>query len=254
MHVWHDTRLIFMRYLRQNLRNTVGLAFGVLQPLLYLVLFGPLLTGLPGADRLYAGGDIWAGFVPGMLVMLALVGSFFAGTTIISEHRQGILERMRVTRASRLALLLGRIGADVVRVQLQAVLLLLVAIALGMRVPIVGVLLGLFAVALLTTGFTALSYALGLITKREDTVAPLLQATLLPLLLLSGVFLPMSTAPGWLQVLAHLNPVFYTVDGLRDAFHGTYTTTPLALGIGMTLLITAIGLIVGTRTFHRENT
>lgn len=127
----HDTALIFGRYARQTLRSKFQLLFGVLMPLLYLLFFGPLLTGLPLGSR----GSSWQILVPGLLLQLGLFGAAFAGFAIIIEKNQGIVERMRVTPVSRLALLLGRVLRDAAIFVFQAVLLVLAAVAVGLRAP-----------------------------------------------------------------------------------------------------------------------
>ncbi|WP_017977181.1 ABC transporter permease [Actinopolyspora halophila] len=253
MELLFDTRLIFGRYLRQLMRNKTALVFGVLQPLLYLGFFGPLLTRMPGAGALYEGQSVWQGFVPGMLVMLGLFGSAFAGFGLIGELRLGVVERMRVTPASRLALLMGRVGTDVVRVELQAVLLLLAAFGFGLRAPVPGLLISLGILGLITGCIASLSYAAALFTREENSFAPLLNAVLLPLVLLSGILLPMSLAPGWLNALAHVSPFLYVVNGLRDAFVGDYGSQAMLVGLIVTLVFTAVSLTVGALTFRREN-
>jgi ABC-2 type transport system permease protein len=91
-----DTALIYGRYLRQSLRSRAALLFGLLMPLLYLLFFGPLLTGLPLGGR----GSSWQLLVPGLLLQLGLFGASFAGFAIIIEKGQGVVERMRVTPVS----------------------------------------------------------------------------------------------------------------------------------------------------------
>ncbi|SDR05707.1 ABC transporter permease [Actinopolyspora saharensis] len=248
-----DTRLIFGRYLRQLMRNKTALLFGVLQPLLYLGFFGPLLTRMPGSGALYDGQGVWQGFVPGMLVMLGLFGSAFAGFGLIGELRLGVVERMRVTPASRLALLMGRVGTDVLRVELQAVLLLLAAFGFGLRAPVLGILISLGLLGMISGCIASLSYAVALLTREENSFAPLLNAVLLPLVLLSGILLPMSLAPGWLNALAHLSPFLYVVNGLRDAFAGDYGSPAMLVGLLVTFVFTAVSLTVGALTFRREN-
>lgn len=253
MGILRDTRLIFGRYMRQLLRNRVALSFGLLQPLLYLSLFGPLLTQIPGMSRIYGGTDVWQAFVPGILVMLGLFGAAFSGFAIIGELRQGVVERMRVTPASRLALLLGRVGTDVVKIEVQGALLLLAAFGFGLRAPIGGVLLGLVVIGLIAGSLASLSYAVGLLTRDETAFAPLLNAVMLPLLLLSGILLPMSIAPGWLSALAHASPFLYVVEGLRDAFAGQYASTSLAIGLGVAVALSAVSVAAGALTFRRES-
>lgn len=149
----NDTALIFGRYARQTLRSPVAMLFGVLTPLLYLLFFGPLLTGLP----LGVQGTSWQVLVPGLLLQLGMFGAAFAGFTIIVEKNLGVLERMRVTPASRLALLLGRILRDTAVLVLQGVLLVLAALATGLRAPLAGILIGFAFVALLALSLASLS-------------------------------------------------------------------------------------------------
>lgn len=89
----HDTALVFGRYARQTLRSKFQILFGILMPLLYLLFFGPLLTGLP----LGSAGDSWQVLVPGLLLQLGLFGASFAGFAIIIDKSTGVVERMRVT-------------------------------------------------------------------------------------------------------------------------------------------------------------
>ncbi|MYV71141.1 ABC transporter permease, partial [Streptomyces sp. SID2131] len=118
MPLLHDTALIFGRYARQTLRSPFQILFGVLMPLLHLLFFGPLLTGLP----LGREGDSWQVLVPGLLLQLGLFGASFAGFSIIMEKNWGVLDRMRATPVSRLALLLGRVLRDAALFVFQAVL------------------------------------------------------------------------------------------------------------------------------------
>jgi hypothetical protein len=164
----HDTALIFERYLRQTLRSKFAMLFGVLMPLLYLLFFGPLLTDLP----LGGGGSSWQVLVPGLLLQLGLFGAAFAGFMIIVEKSHGVVERMRVTPVSRLALLLGRVLRDTAVFVFQAVLLVLAAVVMGLRAPLAGILIGFAFVALLTVSLASLSYALAMRLSSAHTFGP----------------------------------------------------------------------------------
>ena len=101
-----ESFIVFRRQLRMNLRNPAWVIIGMLQPVLYLLLFGPLLEPLIaqfGAENAYTF------FVPGMLVQLGIFGAFFAGFSLIGEWREGVIEAERVTPASRTALLVVRL-------------------------------------------------------------------------------------------------------------------------------------------------
>jgi hypothetical protein len=139
-----DTLLVFRRQLRLSLRNPAWVIIGLIQPILYLAFFGPLLKAVASKGML--GGaqahDPWAFFVPGLLIQLGLFGAAFVGFTIIADWRAGVIERFRVTPVSRTALLAGRVLRDVLTLTVQAIVLVLVNIAFGMRAPVLGVLIG----------------------------------------------------------------------------------------------------------------
>ncbi|MFD6290167.1 ABC transporter permease [Streptomyces sp. NPDC060205] len=241
-----DTALIFGRYLRQTLRSRFAMLFGVLMPLLYLLFFGPLLTGLP----LGGGGSSWQILVPGLLLQLGLFGAAFAGFMIIVEKNHGVVERMRVTPVSRLALLLGRVLRDTAVFVFQAVLLVLAALVMGLRAPVAGILIGFAFVALLTVSLASLSYALAMRVSSPHTFGPTINALTMPSMLLSGLMLPMSLAPGWLDALSHVMPFRYLVDAMRDAYAGSYATASMAYGILVAVGFAGLAVTVGTRVFR----
>ncbi|MEH3075644.1 ABC transporter permease [Quadrisphaera setariae] len=247
---WRDTWTVFWRAMRMSLRNPAWVIIGLAQPVLYLVFFGPLLEPLAGQ---LGTGNAYQLFVPGIMVQLGIFGAMFVGFGLIAELRAGVVESQRVTPASRTALLLGRVLRDVVVLFVQAVLLVLVALPMGLRAPVAGVVLGVVVVALLGASLSSVSYAVALTVKSEDVMAPLLNAVAFPVLLLSGILLPMSLAPGWLETLSELNPFKHVVDGVRAAFAGDVTDTTSWVGALITVALVAVGLWYGTRTFRRES-
>jgi len=252
MRVVAETWLVFGRALRLSLRNPVWVILGLIQPILYLALFGPLLKPVVRSPG-FPPGDAWQVFVPGLLVQLGIFGAAFVGFGLIAEYRAGVIERSRVTPASRVSLLLGRVLRDVLVLTVQGLLLTVVATAFGLRAPLAGVLIGLVVVGLLGAAFASLSYAAALTLKSEDALAPLLNGLAVPLLLLSGILLPMSLAPAWLRLLSDLNPLKWVVDGVRALFRGQLATTATGWGLLAALALIAVGVGVGTRTFRRES-
>jgi ABC-2 type transport system permease protein len=244
-----DTWLIFDRSLWLTLRNPAWVLIGLMQPIMFLVLFGPLLDRLAQGPGFPPGGA-WNVFVPGLLIQLSMfVG--FAGFGLIAELRAGVVERMRVTPMSRPAMLLGRSLRDVVLLLTQALLLVAVAIPFGLRpdLPAIGLTLGLLA--LIGFALAPTSYALGLVLKSEDAFAPLLNSVTIPLLLLSGILLPMSLAPDWLRVIASFNPFAHAVDAARAAFTGDFGSPEIAIGVGVMAVLAAIAVWVAGRAFGR---
>ena len=130
-----DTGTVFRRAMRMSLRNPAWLVISLMQPILYIVLFGPLLEPLAGQ---LGSANAYQIFVPGILVQLGIFGALFVGFGLIAEYRAGVIESQRVTPASRTALLLGRVLRDVVVLLVQGTLLVLVSIPLGLRAPFSG--------------------------------------------------------------------------------------------------------------------
>jgi ABC-2 type transport system permease protein len=258
----HDTLTVFRRQLRLSLRNPAWVIIALVQPILYLALFGPLLTKLPlGAlDPSAGAGSGTAGpsegykfFVPGLLIQLGLFGSTFVGFAIISDWRAGVIERFRVTPVSRLAIMSGRVLRDVLALTVQAVILVLAGVAFGLRAPVTAVLISLGFIVLVAVGLASVSYAVALLIKSEDAFAPLLNSVVLPLVLLSGIMLPLSIGPGWLQGIARISPFRYIIDAMRNAFHGQYANTIMLEGVAVAAGLAIVCLFLGARVFVREN-
>ncbi|MFG1706189.1 ABC transporter permease [Nonomuraea sp. M3C6] len=237
-----DTWVLFRHGVRVTLQQKVGIIFGAIQPLVFLVLFGPIFTTF----------GTWETLVPGLIIQLGLVSMGLAGFGVVFEKRSGVLERMRVTPASRLALLLGRVLNNAVTLVIQTLLLLAVAFAFGLRAPALGVLAGFVLVVVLGMSLAALSYAIAL-TINEQLFAPVMSTAVIPLVLLSGSFLPMSMAPGWLDAISHISPFRYVLEALRDLFNGHYVTGTVGAGVAVTAVFAVVSLTIGTRVFNREN-
>lgn len=253
MRTVREIGLIFRRAMRQSLRNPVWVAVGVLQPVLYLGLFGPLLQPIIASTPGFPPGDAYQVLVPALLVQLGLFGSLFAGFSLIAEYRSGVVERMRVTPVSRVALLLGRSLRDVAVLVVQGILLTVVALFFGLRAPVAGVVLALLIVALVALGTSAASYAMALRLKSEDALAPLLNMIVVPILLLSGILLPMTLAPAWLFAVSRISPFVYIVDAERAAFLGVFTSATVGVGVIVALALAAAMVFWGVRTFQRES-
>ncbi|MCX7520732.1 ABC transporter permease [Microbacterium sp. STN6] len=248
-----ETFIIFRRQMRLNLRNPAWVIIGLAQPVLYLCLFGPLLEPLAAQ---IGTTNAYTFFVPGLLLQLGLFGALFAGFGLVAEWREGVVEAERVTPASRTALLLGRVLRDTVLLAAQGVVLIALGFAFGLRGDIGGMVLGLVLTMLVGGACSAASNALALTTKSEDVLAPVLNSISLPVLLLSGILLPISVktgAPQWLETVSDFIPTKYIVNAIRDTFTGDYATVTTMWGIVWTIALVVAGLWVGTRTFRKEN-
>lgn len=249
MKVLTDTATVFGRELRPFVHQPAALLFGMVQPLVFLALFGPLLsatTGLPTDESLQ-----W--FVPGILVMLVLFASSMTGSGLQMEMQTGAHERLLVTPLSRSSLLVGRALKEVVPCGLGAAVVIAVVLPFGFDLHVEGAAVGLVLLALFAVGIGGLSYALAIVSKGSDWIFwTVQQIALFPLLLLSGVLLPLEDAPGWLTVMSDLNPLQYGVAAERMLFDGTVLDATVGYGAIAAVGVCALGLWVGVRTMRAQ--
>ncbi|MBN9305329.1 MAG: multidrug ABC transporter permease [Devosia sp. 67-54] len=250
MTFFRDTWIIFSRSMRLSLRQPLWVLIGLLQPILYLTLFGPLLQNIAATSGFQ--GDAWQVFVPGLLVQLGIFGGLFVGFGIIAEWRSGVIDRQLVTPAARTSIIAGRTLRDVVVISVQAIVLVGCAYLLGLRVPPAALLIGLVLVALLGAAFSFISNAIGIATKSEDALAPLVNTLALPILLLSGILLPMNIAPRWLQIASDFNPFKHIVEALRAVFRGDFTNPIVWIGALLAVVLVVLGAWVGARTLTAQ--
>ena len=249
---WRECFIVFRRQIRMNLRNPAWVLIGVMQPVLYLVLFGPLLKPIvesfPGAPD-----NEFTFLVPGLLVQLGMFGAFFAGFGLIAEWREGVIEAERVTPASRTALLVGRLMRDLAQLFVQALILVGLGYWMGMRGSFGGIAFGIALTLLIGGACAAASNALALTTKSEDVMAPVINMVMMPVLLLSGIMLPMTLGPDWLKRASDFMPFRWVVDAVRDGFVGDLGTSHVAWGTGWALALFVLAVWWGTAVFRREN-
>lgn len=223
-----DTQLIFMRNLKRRLSQPLWMILGLMQPVLYLLLYMPLLKNLGGTAALPLS-QIAQIFVPGMLVIMG-VSSLFAGFGFIPQIREGFITRLLVAPVSRSAILLGFVLEQSFSLLLQIVLLFIIALFLGLKVSALGVVLTFALVLLIGVIMSSFSYVISIRTKNEDALASMVNTLYLPIMLLSGIMLPIALAPQWLQAAAHFNPFYYAVEGSRALFLGHYTDAVVVQG------------------------
>jgi ABC-2 type transport system permease protein len=213
-------------------------------------LFAPLLTKLAGAPG-FPRGHVLDVFVPGVLVLIAFGAGMGAGWPVIWELDSGVIERFRVTPASRLALLLGTVLRDIVMFVVPGVAVIVIAAIFGFHAHWAGLVLLLVLLSLLTAACSAVSSALGLVLKQIGSLAAVVTGMQLPLTLLAGILLPLSLGPTWLRVLGHFNPLYYAVQAARFLAAGTIDGGTVGVGFAITAAIAVLALLWGTRCYQR---
>ena len=230
-----------------------GLWWGLFQPICYLLLFAPLLDSLNNVPG-FPGGGTYNVFAPGLLVMMALLGAGFAGFNVLTLLRAGVVERLRVTPVSRFAILLSMVIRDVLTLLFQGTLLLGVALLLGFKPDWAGLPLLLALVVLLAATMAAFSYALALLVKDESALASSVNFISIPLLLLSGITLPLALAPTFIQNLGKGNPFAYAVDAARSLVNGNFGDASVLWAFGIFAVLASLTLLWATRSVRSATT
>lgn len=246
--VLSDIGNVLVRELQPVLRQPVSVLFAMVQPLVFLGLFAPLLPDT-GAD-----GSALQWFVPGIAAMTALMSASFTGANLSEEIISGSFERLLVSPVRRSSLMIGKALREMVPLVLQTMLIVAVVTPFSFDLHLGGVLLGILVLVPFSVGLGSLSLALAIAAKEQSWIFWTVQQTaIFPLLLLAGVLLPLEGAPGWLQTASDLNPLTYLVEAERALFGGSFPADTLASGFAASLIVGVLGLVVGVRRMNRAS-
>lgn len=245
-----DTFHLFMRMVRYTMRMPVFLVIGVVQSILWLLLFGQLfqrVVQIPG----FEATSYLQYLAPGITIMTALFGSAHSGMGMLVDIERGIMDRLLASPASRSALIAARVLHSAALVLFQGAVILGFSILLGARPSgVLGIALVLLAAALLGGAFGALSNAIALVARRQETVLAAMNFIILPMTFLSGIMMSPALMPTWIQRVALLNPANWAVVVARAGFEGAHwAVVPPYLA-----LLAALALGCGwlaTRAFER---
>lgn len=243
-----DIQSVWMRETLTILRDPFSLIFSLVQPLVFLGLFGPLLSGVAGDGGLGFGTTLQF-FLPGVVVMITMFGTSMTGANLQFEIMTGAFERILATPLRRQALLIGRALKELTPLVVQALVITLIAVPFGFDLYPAHIVVGLLILGVFGVGVGALSYALAIATRKNEWAFWAVQQSLLfPLLILSGMMLPLETGPEWMQVLSKFNPLTYIVDAERVLFSGTFDDVAVLYGMAAAIVTAVGGLWVGVHT------
>ena len=250
MRILRETGLFFTRRIKEELRQPVWIFMGLATPLMYIMLFSPLLKNI-NPMRPLTTAQVLDSFAPGILTLLAFGTGMGSGWSIISELQSGLVERFRVTPASRFSMLMGVVLSDIAAFLVHAALVIVISACFGFEVHIGGLLVLLLLLCLLTAVVSAWALSLGLILKHPDGFAAVVTGLQLPLTLLSGVLLPLSLGPDWIRAIAHINPLYYAVEASRVLAAGIIVSRETVKAFSVMLPLAAIVLWWATNVYRK---
>jgi len=245
-----QTWQVSLRYLRALLRQPAFVVITLVQPVIWLLLFGALfesVTEIPG----FGGGSYVDFLTPGIVVMLAVSSAGWTGMAFIDDMDRGVMDRMLVSPAWRGALNLGNVAQAVLSVVIQTVVIVLLALALGADYAngVGGVLVLILVAALLAAAFASLSNGLAVLARQRETLIGAVSLVLLPLTFLSSALMQPSLAPGWIRAIATVNPVNWASDAARSAAMGSFDWGLVAGRVGLLVALVVLCAGFATRAF-----
>lgn len=211
-----ETLALTRRLFIQLQRRPSTLAAGIIQPVMWLVLFGALFQNAP--KGLFGSTTNYGQFLAaGVIVFTAFAGALNAGLPVMFDREFGFLNRLLVAPlASRFSIVLASAIFIISQSLLQAAVIVVAAAFLGAGLPDAA---GLGAIALivflLALGVTAISLGLAFALPGHIELIAVIFVTNLPLLFASTALAPLSFMPGWLQAIATLNPLSYAIEPIR---------------------------------------
>jgi ABC-2 type transport system permease protein len=246
-----DAWALTVRDLLRLRRQPLFIAVVLVQPAIWLLLFGELfqrVADLPG----FQGGDYQQYLAPGVLVMTAFFSSGWNGINTIEDLERGVTDRLLVTPARRWPLIVGRLGQNAVQGLIQSVVIVLMALAIGVSFDggVFGVAALALAAVLLGTAFAALSNALALVARREETLIGAVTFLQLPLTFLSTAFMPQDLMPDWVATAADYNPVNWAITAGREAVEGGTDWGAVAGDCGLLAAFALLCTMLATRAFR----
>ncbi|MFN8559719.1 MAG: ABC transporter permease [Dehalococcoidia bacterium] len=216
-----DTFHLLQRHIRTTLRIPVWILVTLVQPVIWLALYGQLFRRVVEIPGFEASSYIQF-LTPGVVIMTATFGSAWAGMGLIEDLNEGVVDRMLASPVHRGAIITARVLHAALTVTVQSAIILVMGIALGARFPggALGLVVILLLAALLASGFSAISNGVALLTRREETLIAVVNFFGLPLTFLSTAFMAAELMPNWIQAAARVNPVNWAVNAARDAMLG----------------------------------
>jgi ABC-2 type transport system permease protein len=251
MNAFADTWFMTVRHLRNLMRQPAWIAISLIQPVVWLLLYGALfkkIVEIPGF-----GADSYIDFLtPGVVVMTALFSAGWSGMGLIEDVNRGVVDRFLVSPASRSSLIWGVIVQNGIVAVVQALIIIVLGLIIGADYPggVPGLIALIVASVLLGAGFGGLSNAIAILSRKEETMIAASNFVLLPLTFLSSVFMAQALMPTWMQDVAKYNPVNWAVQAGREALTTSADWTMVLWRIGALLVFALVCGWLGTRAFR----
>jgi len=247
-----DTWFLFNKYVRITLRMPMWALFTIIQPLIWLLIFGQLfknMASIPG----FPSGRYMDFFLPGAVIMTVLFGTSWSGVSLLREINFGTVDKMLVTPVSRVSIVMSRVIHSAFTVIIQCIIILIVALIFGVRLSgFGGALLSLVVVFLLAAGFSGISNGLAIWIKREEPLVVMGNMMTLPLMFFSSAMVPKNFMPEWIKIITMINPIDYAVEAIRTFYTGAVMSGAVLMEVVFLILFAIAAISWATEMFINQ--
>lgn len=242
---------IWLREMKKFVRAKSRFIVSLMTPFFFLAFLGFGLDNNFVFPGLPAGMGYLDFLAPGIVAMVLLFSSMFAGISVIWDKQFGFLKEIMVAPVSRTSIVLGRILGGMSTGVIQGIAILLLSILLGFKaVSMPGLLLSLIFIVLISTAFVSVGLAFASRMEDMQGFQLIMNLFIMPVFLLSGALFPLDNLPAWLAGLSYINPLTYGVDGLRGLLIGV-SHFPLIADFIVLFGFCIAMILVGTYLFSK---
>jgi ABC-2 type transport system permease protein len=239
------------RLLRATIRQPAFVAITLVQPMIWLLLFGQLfkrVVEIPG----FSGGTYIDFLTPGVVVMTVLFSSGWTGMAYIEDMNRGVMDKFLSSPVSRGAMMASSTVNQAVSTVVQSLVIVAIGILAGARYDggVPGVLVLLVAAVLLAGSFSALSNGMALIVRTREALIGFSTMLTLPLSFLSSAIMDKETAPEWIQTVARYNPVDWAVVASRQALSANPDWSAVWIRLAGLAVVAVVTGWIATRAFR----
>lgn len=247
-----QTLVMTQRHTRAFLRQPWFVAITLVQPMIWLLLFGQLFRNVTEIPGFAAGGSYLDYLVPGVVIMTALFGSGWSGMGILEDMERGLMDRYLVAPTHRSSLIVGRILYEALPLVVQAAIIGALAWLLGADFAggAGGFAVLVVAAVLLAFAFAAVSNAIALLVRQRESVIGANTMLVLPLTFLSAAFMPLGLVPDWIGAVAAFNPVNWAVEAGREALLAVPDWSVILPRLGGLGVVAIACVALSTRAFR----
>ncbi|SCY22219.1 ABC transporter permease [Alkaliphilus peptidifermentans] len=248
--VLNDTWYMALRRIRPTFRQPMTIVMSMVQPIIWLLLFGNLFKGIvevPGFST-----DSYVEYIlPGMIVMNTLFIGIYTGMGTLNDINSGVMERFLIVPINKIIIILSELVQLIILLLAQFIIIILLAIIMGAKFSLnfYSIIIFLTIPILLGLAVSALSISLALITRKHEAMITALQFFTLPLMFLSSAFMPRELMPAWIRTISIINPIDWAILGAREVLSSQIYWMDVITNGTLVLLFGVICILISLRSF-----